>query len=296
MIAARTTAAAPARRPVTISPGRKAMNNVMLGCCVAATALTLIILAWIFGYVLIQGARYVNLSFFINLPAPVGEPDGGFLNALLGTAIMVGVASAIAIPIGVFAGIYLAEFGVGWLARTVRFVNDTLNATPSIVAGLFAYTLIVLETRRFSAFAGSVALAVLMIPTITRTTEEMIRLVPRALREGALALGVPEWGMTLQIVLPAAGSGVVTGIMLAVARVSGETAALLFTAFNNRFLSASLNEPMSSVPVQVYTYAIAPYEDWHHQAWAGALVLVTLVACFSAAVRLATRNRHQSLT
>jgi phosphate transport system permease protein len=280
----------------TISRGRKVTNDVMLGLCVAATVIALAVLAWIFGYVLIQGARFVNLSFFVNLPVPVGEPDGGYLNALVGTAIMVGVASVIAIPIGIFAGIYLAEFGLGWLPRTVRFVNDTLNATPSIVAGLFAYTLIVLESHRFSAFAGSVALAVLMIPTITRTTEEMIRLVPRTLREGALALGVPEWGMTLQIVLPAAASGVVTGIMLAVARVSGETAALLFTAFNNRFLSVSLNQPMASVPVQVYTYAIAPYEDWHHQAWAGALVLVTLVALFSAAVRFATRNKHRSLS
>jgi phosphate transport system permease protein len=235
----------------------------------------------------------VSLAFFTHVPAPVGEPNGGILNALAGTGIMVGTASAMSVPIGVFAAIYLAEFGTGWLATLVRFVNDTLNATPSIVAGLFAYTLIVLQTRRFSAFAGSVALAVLMIPTITRTSEQMLRLVPRTLREGALALGVPEWRMILQIVLPAAGTGVVTGIMLAVARVSGETAALLFTAFNNRFLSTALNEPMSSVSVQVYTYAIAPYEDWHHQAWAGALVLVSIVALFSAAVRLATRSKHQ---
>ncbi len=293
---AKTTAAANRTAVSTISARRKVTNNLMLGLCVAATLVALSVLAWIFGYVLIQGARYVNLGFFTNLPAPVGEPNGGFLNALVGTGIMVGVASVIAIPIGVFAGIYLAEFGTGRIPQAVRFVNDTLNATPSIVAGLFAYTLIVLEAHRFSAFAGSVALAVLMIPTITRTTEEMIRLVPRTLREGALALGVPEWRMTLQIVLPAAGSGVITGIMLAVARVSGETAALLFTAFNNRFVSASLDEPMSSVPVQVYTYAIAPYEDWHHQAWAGALVLVTLVALFSAALRLATRNRHRMLS
>lgn len=288
-------AAAARQPPLVISTRRKTSNVVMLGLCVVATTMALAVLAWIFGYVLVQGARYVSLSFFTKLPVPVGESGGGFLNALLGTAIMVGVASAISIPIGIFAGIYLSEFGGGWFGSAVRFVNDTLNATPSIVAGLFAYTLIVLETRRFSAFAGSVALAVLMIPTITRTAEEMIRLVPRTLREAALALGIPEWRMTLQIVLPAAVSGVVTGVMLAIARVSGETAALLFTAFNNRFLSAALDEPMSSVPVQVYTYAIAPYDDWHHQAWAGALVLVTLVAVFSAAVRIATRNRHGSL-
>jgi phosphate transport system permease protein len=290
-----TTNAPAAPPPVIISRRRKTTNAVMLGLCVLATALALAVLAWIFGYVLVQGASSVNLAFFTQLPVPVGEPGGGFLNSLVGTGIMVGVASAMSIPIGVFAGIYLSEFGTGWLPRTVRFVNDTLNATPSIVAGLFAYTLIVLRAHRFSAFAGSVALAVLMIPTITRTAEEMLRLVPRTLREAALALGVPEWRMTVQIVLPAAASGVVTGIMLAVARVSGETAALLFTAFNNRFLSAALDQPMSSVPVQVYTYAIAPYDDWHHQAWAGALVLVSLVALFSAAVRIATRNRHRSL-
>ncbi len=281
--------------PVVISKRRKMVNRVMLGLCMAATLGALAVLAVIFGYVLAQGASHVSLSFFTQMPAPVGEPGGGFLNALVGTGIMVGVASAISIPIGIFAGIYLAEFGSGLLARAVRFVNDTLGATPSIVAGLFAYTLIVVRYRHFSALAGSVALAVLMIPTITRTAEEMLRLVPRTLREAALALGVPEWRMTLQIVLPAATAGVVTGIMLAIARVSGETAALLFTAFNNRFLSVSLQEPMSSVPVQVYTYAIAPYEDWHNQAWAGALVLVTLVALFSAAVRVATRSRHRAL-
>ncbi len=278
-----------------ISRRRKVTNSVMLGMCALATAFAVAILAVILGYVLLQGARYVNVSFFTNLPAPVGEAGGGFLNALVGTGIMVGLASAISIPVGIFAGIYLSEFGTGFLPRTVRFLNDTLNATPSIVAGLFAYTLIVLETRHFSALAGSVALAVLMIPTITRTAEGMIRLVPRSLREAALALGVPEWRMTLQIVLRAAAPGVITGVMLAIARASGETAALLFTAFNNRFLSVSLDQPMASVPVQVYTYAIAPYDDWHHQAWAGALVLVLLVAVFSVAVRVATRNRHGGL-
>src|SRR5579859_816158 len=267
----------------------------MLGLCVVATVFAVAILICIFGYVLLQGARFVSLSFFIHMPVPVGEAGGGFLNALVGTGIMVGMASAMSIPIGVLSGIYLAEFGSGFLARTVRFVNDTLNATPSIVAGLFAYTLIVLESHHFSAFAGSVALALLMVPTITRTTEEMLRLVPTTLREAALALGVPEWRMTLEIVLRAAAPGVITGIMLAVARVSGETAALLFTAFNNRFLSVALDQPMSSVPVQVYTYAIAPYEDWHNQAWAGALMLVTLVALFSAAVRMATRSKHGAL-
>jgi phosphate transport system permease protein len=282
-------------RRLSIGKRRKITNYVMLGLCVTATLVALAVLAWIFGYVILQGARYVSLSFFAHLPAPVGEAGGGFLNSIVGTGIMVGVASVMSIPLGVLAGIYLAEFGHAWFALVVRFVNDSLNATPSIVAGLFAYTLIVLETRKFSALAGSVALAVLMVPTITRTTEEMIRLVPQTLREAALALGVSEWRMTLQIVLRAAAPGVITGIMLAIARVSGETAALLFTAFNNRFLSFALDQPMSSLPVQVYTYAIAPYEDWHHQAWAGALVLVTLVALFSAAVRVATRNRHRAL-
>jgi len=288
------TSAVSTAQPVrSISMRRKVVSKVMLGLCVAATCVAVAMLVWILGYVLMQGALSVNPAFFTELPAPVGEPGGGFLNALVGTGIMVGVAAAMSIPIGVLAGIYLAEFGHGWLARAVRFISDTLGATPSIVAGLFAYSLIVVRVHHFSALAGSVALALLMIPTITRTAEEMIRLVPRTLREAALALGVPEWRMTLQIVLPAASSGVITGIMLAIARVSGETAALLFTAFNNRFLSASLDEPMSSVPVQVYTYAIAPYDDWHRQAWAGALVLVTLVAMFSAGVRLATRSRYK---
>jgi phosphate transport system permease protein len=272
---------------------RGRFGDVMLGLCGLATVSAVAILALIFGYVLVQGGRYVSLDFFTKLPAPVGETGGGFLNSLVGTGIMVGVASAMSIPIGVLAGVYLAEFGHARLARVVRFVNDTLGATPSIVAGLFAYTLIVLQTSRFSAFAGSVALAVLMIPTITRTTEDMIRLVPRSLREAGLAIGMREYRMIIGLVLPSALPGIVTGIMLAVARVSGETAALLFTAFNNRFLSATLDEPMSSVSVQIYTYAVAPYEDWHRQAWAGALVLVTLVAIFSAAVRLATQRRHR---
>ncbi|MEI8256358.1 MAG: phosphate ABC transporter permease PstA [Deltaproteobacteria bacterium] len=271
------------------------VGRLMLGLCILATAAALAVLAWILGYVVVQGARHVNWAFFTQLPAPVGERGGGFANALVGTGIMVGVASAMSIPVGVLAGVYLAEFGRGRFANAVRFVNDTMNATPSIVAGIFAYTLIVLQTHRFSAFAGSVALSVLMIPTITRTTEEMIRLVPVSLRDAALALGVPEWKMVVQIVLRAAAPGIVTGIMLAVARVSGETAALLFTAFNNRFMSTALDQPMASIPVQVYAYSIAPYEDWHNQAWAGALVLVTLVASFSAAVRVATRSRHQGV-
>jgi phosphate transport system permease protein len=271
------------------------LSKTMLALCAAATMLVVALLALVLGYVLFQGARYVNLDFFTKLPAPVGETGGGFLNSLVGTAIMVGLASALSIPVGVFAGVYLAEFGDTWFAKVVRFVTDTLNATPSIVAGLFAYTLIVLDAHKFSAFAGSVALALLMIPTVTRTAEEMVRLVPRTLREASLAIGAPEWRMILGIVLKAAAPGITTGVMLAIARVSGETAALLFTAFNNRFLSAALDEPMSSVPVQVYTYAISPYEDWHRQAWAGALVLISLVTLFSAAVRVATRNRHGAL-
>ncbi len=281
---------------LSISPYRRAKNRIMLGLCTAATVLVVAMLILVFGYVVFQGVRYVNLDFFTQLPAPVGESGGGFLNSLVGTGVMVGLASAISIPIGVFSGVYLSEFGTAWFAKVVRFVNDTLNATPSIVAGLFAYTLIVLDAHKFSAFAGSVALSLLMIPTITRTSEEMIRLVPRALREASLAMGAPEWRMIVGIVLRAASPGITTGVMLAIARVSGETAALLFTAFNNRFLSVALNEPMSSVPVQVYTYAIAPYEDWHRQAWAGSLVLISLVTLFSVAVRMATRNRHRALT
>ncbi|TAK22765.1 MAG: phosphate ABC transporter permease PstA [Myxococcaceae bacterium] len=267
----------------------------MIALCALAALAAVVILGLVLGYVLLQGARHVNVAFFTRVPAPVGERGGGFLNALVGTGLMVGVASALSVPLGVAAGVYLAEFGRGRLAQGVRFVAETLNATPSIVTGLFAYSLVVVSMRRFSALAGGVALAVLMIPTITRTTEEMIRLVPRSLRESALALGVPEWRMTLGIVLRAAAPGIATGIMLAVARASGETAALLFTAFNNRFLSNDIDQPMASVSVQIYTYAVAPYEDWHHQAWAGALVLVALIALFSAAVRLATRSRHSPL-
>lgn len=281
---------------VQISLYRRVANRTMLALCAAATLIVVGMLVLVFGYVLFQGARYVNLAFFTNLPTPVGESGGGFLNSLVGTGVMIGVASAISIPIGVLAGVYLAEFGAGGFGNVVRFVTDTLNATPSIVAGLFAYTLIVLDQHKFSAFAGSIALSVLMIPTITRTSEEMIRLVPRTLREASLAMGAPEWRMIVGIVLRAALPGITTGIMLAIARVSGETAALLFTAFNNRFLSVALNEPMSSVPVQVYTYAIAPYEEWHQQAWAGALVLISLVTLFSVAVRVATRNRHGALS
>jgi phosphate transport system permease protein len=273
------------------SARRRVTNVAMFALCSAAAALVVAVLLWIFGYVVMQGARSVRLSFFTNLPAPVGEPGGGFLNALVGTGTMVGVASAMSVPLGVMAGIYLAEFGRGRFARMVRFVADTLNATPSIVAGLFAYSLVVVSMRRFSALAGAVALAVLMVPTITRTTEEMVRLVPISLREAALALGVPRWRATFGVVLRSAAPGVITGVMLAVARVAGETAALLFTAFNNRFLSTALDQPMSSVSVQVYTYAIAPYDDWHRQAWAGALVLVSAIALFSAAVRVATRKR-----
>lgn len=285
-----------ARKSLTSHPTsrlRLGANWLFLGLCTVATAIAVSVLAFILGYVIYQGLRHINWAFFTELPAPVGEPGGGFLNALVGSGIMVGLASAMSIPIGVLAGIYLSEFGRGSFARQVRFVTDIMNATPSIVAGLFAYTVIVLETRRFSALAGSVALAVLMIPTITRTTEEMLRLVPRSLRDAALALGVPEWRTTLGIVVRVALPGIVTGIMLAVARVSGETAALLFTAFNNRFLNTALDQPMASVPVQVYTYSISPYEAWHHQAWAGALVLVTLIAMLSATVRLATRSRYR---
>jgi len=279
----------------TTSLRRRVVDRVMIALCTLAAVAAVAILALLLGYVLAQGARHVDLAFFTRPPAPVGERGGGFLNALVGTAIMVGLASAISVPVGVAAGVYLAEFGRGRLATAVRFVADTLNATPSIVAGLFAYTLVVVPMRRFSGLAGGVALAVLMVPTITRTTEEMVRLVPRSLRESALALGVPEWRMTLDVVLRAAAPGVGTGIMLAVARASGETAALLFTAFNNRFLSRDIDQPMASVSVQVYTYAVAPYDDWHRQAWAGALVLVTLIALFSAAVRVATQSRHRPL-
>jgi phosphate transport system permease protein len=212
-------------------------------------------------------------------------------NAIVGTLILIGLACCLGLPIGIMTGVYLAEFGhnrFGWL---VRFGADVLNGVPSIVIGIYAYTLLVMPMKGFSAYAGGFALAVLMLPIVARTTEEMIRLVPTSLREASLALGVPAWRTTLRVVLRTARGGIITGIMLAIARIAGETAPLLFTAFGNQFWHSGLNGPISSLPVQIYTYAISPFDDWHRQAWAGALVLLALISCASLSVRVLTRNR-----
>ncbi|HEV7912248.1 MAG TPA: phosphate ABC transporter permease PstA [Albitalea sp.] len=270
---------------------RKIMNMVAEGGAVACTVAVLVPLVLIFGYLAVKGITSVNLDFFTQLPKPVGEPGGGMANAIVGTLTLIALACCLGLPIGIMTGIYLAEFGHNRFGWTVRFSADVLNGVPSIVIGIYAYTLIVLPMKAFSAYAGGFALAVLMLPIVARTTEEMIRLVPVSLREASLALGVPAWRTTLRVVLRTARGGIITGIMLAIARIAGETAPLLFTAFGNQFWHSGLNGPISSLPVQIYTYAISPFDDWHRQAWAGALVLLALISCASLSVRVLTRGR-----
>jgi len=273
---------------------RKAVNGFMLVLATATTLLAVVFLFDVLGWVLVQGGSALNLDFFTQLPKPVGEPGGGMGNAILGTLILLALASVIGVPIGLGAGIYLAEYGSGRLGTVVRFVTDVLTGVPSIAIGIFAYTVVVLPMRGFSALAGGFALAILMIPTVTRTSEEMMKLVPRSLREASLALGIPQWKTVLRIVVPTAMGGIVTGVMLAVARAGGETAPLLFTAFGNRFWSTALDRPIAALPLQVFTYALSPYDDWRAQAWAGALVLVAMVLAINLVARFlarGTRNR-----
>ncbi len=271
---------------------RKAVDLAARFGCLAATALAVVPLASVLAYVAIQGAGGLSLSLFTELPAPVGETGGGFANAIAGSAILVAIACAIGIPVGVLGGVYLSEFGgSSRFARAVRFGADVMSGVPSIAVGIFVYTLLVLSMRRFSALAGGLALAVLMLPTVTRTTEELLKLVPDTLREAGLALGIPRWRVILKVVLRTGASGIATGVLLAVARAAGETAPLLFTAFNNRFFSASLDKPMASLPVQIYTYAVSPYDEWHRQAWAAALLLVAMVLALNVVARLLTRAK-----
>lgn len=262
------------------------MTTATAVCAFVAVTVLVIIL----GYIAWQGVSSISLQFLIDTPKPVGE-GGGIGNAILGTLILLGLASVIGLPVGIAGGIYLSEFGDNWFGRTVRFVTDTLTGVPSIVIGVFVYTLMVLPMKQFTTIAGGVALALIMIPIVMRTTEEMIRLVPTSLREGALALGAPQWRVTLGVVLPAASSGIATGCMLAIARVSGETAPLLFTAFGSRFFNWHLDEPMASLTVQIYNYAISPYDEWHAMAWAATLVLMTLILAINITVRFFTRKR-----
>jgi phosphate transport system permease protein len=252
-------------------------------------------LAFILFFVVTQGARAVNVEFFTHMPLPVGEAGGGMANAIVGTLILLGLAAVFGLPIGILGGVYLAESTDRRLPWLVRFLADLLNGVPSIVIGIFAYALVVRPLQHFSAIAGGIALAVIMLPIVLRTTEEMIRLVPSSLREAALALGLPEWKVILRVVLPTARAGIITGVMVAIARVAGETAPLLFTAFGNRFWHQSLGQPIAALPLQIFAYAIAPYDDWHRQAWAGALVLIGIVFVVSLAARVATRGRFSGV-
>lgn len=267
---------------------RRLTSRIMVTLCLATVLVALLPLGFVLFYVVRQGITSLNWAFFTHMPAPVGETGGGMAPSIIGTLMVTGMAALGAIPIGVMAGIYVAEYRGSRLSSLTRFAADTLNGVPSIVIGVFAYGIAVLPFHRFSALAGAFALGIMMLPLVTRTTEELLRLVPATLREGALALGATRARAVFTVVLPAALPGILTGVLLALARVAGETAPLLFTAFNNRFFSADPRQPVSTLTVQIYTYAIAPYADWHRQAWAGALVLVTMVLTCSLLARLAT--------
>jgi phosphate transport system permease protein len=266
---------------------RRLLSALFVGACALSVLAAMVPLALVLFFVIGRGLEALSLEFFTQMPRPVGEPGGGMANAFVGTLCLTGIAALIAVPIGVLSGIYTSEYAGTRLAVAVRFAADVLNGVPSIVIGIFAYGLAVLPFRRFSALAGGLALGIMMIPIIARTTEELLLLVPESLREGALALGATRARAVFSVIVPAALPGIVTGIVLALARIAGETAPLLFTSFNNRFFSTDLRQPISSVTVQVYTYAISPYEDWHRQAWAGALVLVAFVSVCSVLARLA---------
>ena len=269
---------------------RKLMSSLFVGFCALSVLLALMPLAFVLFFVVSQGIRALNFDFFTQMPKPVGEAGGGMANAIVGTLLVTSLGSLMAIPIGILSGVYMSEYAGTRFSSAVRFAADALNGVPSIVIGVFAYGIAVLPFKQFSALAGGVALGIMMIPIIARTTEELLLLVPSTMREGALALGSTRAGAVFRVVLPAALPGIITGIVLALARIAGETAPLLFTSFNNRFFTTSLKQPIATLTVQVYTYAISPYEDWHRQAWAGALVLVTIVLCCSLLARVATRR------
>jgi phosphate transport system permease protein len=270
---------------------RRMMSALMVGLTYAAAALATLPLLLILFHIAKAGAAALSVDFFTQMPQPVGEPGGGMANAIAGTLILIGIAAAIGVPVGIGAGLYLAEHRKSLLADTVRFISDVLNGVPSIVMGIFAWQLLVRPVGHFSAMAGGIALGAMIIPLITRTTEEMIRLVPNSLREAALALGYQRWRTSLAVVLRTALPGIVTGALVAVARIAGETAPLLFTAFGNQFWSTSLREPIAALPLQIFSYAISPYDEWHSLAWAGALVLIGIVLIITIAARFATRPR-----
>jgi phosphate transport system permease protein len=265
-------------------------DRLAVGACYLAAGLVVLPLGLILWHLITLGASGLSIEFFTHMPKPVGESGGGMANAIVGTLIVVGLGAAFAVPVGIATGIYLAEYGRGRFAGLVRYTSDLLSGVPSIVVGVAAYGLVVIPMGNFSALAGGVALAILMLPTIIRSTEEMIRLVPQSYRHGALALGAPRWKVIQQVVLPAARSGIITATMLAVARAAGETAPLLFTALGHRYWSTSLVEPIATLPVYIYDYARAPYDEWNRQAWTAALVLVLLVTLISAILRITVRR------
>jgi phosphate transport system permease protein len=269
---------------------RRIVSRIAETLCAGAVLLALVPLALILFYVLRQGIGAINIAFFTEMPKPVGEVGGGMANAIVGTLILIGIAALFAVPIGCVCGIHLAEYPDTKFSSVVRFAADVMNGVPSIVVGIFAYGLVVLPVKRFSAIAGGIALGLLMLPIVVRTTEELLRLVPAGLREGALALGATRGRAVFTVIVPAALPGILTGILVAIARVAGETAPLLFTSFNNRFWSTNLGQPIASLTVQIFSYAISPYEDWHRQAWAGAFLLVAMILTLSILARLSVRG------
>jgi phosphate transport system permease protein len=271
----------------TVSIWRKVTNGLATTVALGAVILVLLPLGAIFVYLVYKGAGSINWAFLTQTPKPVGEVGGGMANAIAGSCLILMIGSVIGVPVGIGAGIYLAEYGHNRLGDLIRFTADVLNGVPSIIVGIVAYGLVVLTQGHFSALAGGAALAIMMVPTITRTTEEMLLLVPTNVREAAYGLGVSRWRTTLSITLRTATSGVITGVMLAFARVAGETAPLLFTAFGNQFWNWKLNQPTAALPLQIFTYAISPFDEWHRQAWAGALILIILIVVSISAVRIA---------
>lgn len=271
---------------------RKYKSMAMYGLCILSGIVALVPLLLIFYHTISLGASALNWNFFTQMPKPVGEPGGGLANAIVGTLILVGLGSLVGLPVGILTGMYLSEFGTNKFGTAVRFLTDVLNGVPSIVTGVVAYSVVVLPMKHFSAYAGGFALGILMIPIVTRTTEEMMKTVPHSYREAALALGIPQWKTTLRIILPSALGGIITGIMLAIGRAAGETAPLLFTALNNRFWHTTLDQPIASLTVFIYNYGVSPFEDWIAQAWAGATVLIFMILILSIAVRFATRSRY----
>jgi phosphate transport system permease protein len=279
--------------PVVIPPislSRRVLDRVMTGAAVLTVILVLLPLGAIFAYLVYRGIGSINLAFLTQTPKPVGEPGGGMANAIVGSVVILGIASLLGVPLGIGAGIFLSEYGRNRYGDVVRFVSDVLNGVPSIVIGIVAYAIVVIRQKHFSALAGGVALAIMMVPTIARTTEQMLLLVPQSIREAAYGLGISRWRTTLSITLRTATSGVITGIMLAFARVAGETAPLLFTAFGNQFWNWKTDQPTAALPLQIFTYAISPFDEWHRQAWAGALVLIILIVAAVTAVRIAVRR------